>query len=228
MQSSLQALGEVAGLPVYGPVKRLLCREFDFLAQAPEPWRARFHYTDVCFRELAQVATLQRFPAGQMHWERIRCLPRKWLFQARTLQLWKTVVFGLGGLGPLVETHTNIRREGGPHFRPEDRLLTYYRVARSLEYQPEVKGLISGSWYYCAETARVSPHLAWARQIFLDNGGAQVDLGPAGEKAGFLETSATRRRLWAEGKYKPRIGLVLWPRRRMLEWAARHGELAED
>jgi hypothetical protein len=230
LQAASHALPKVPALPLYLPVKRLLIKEFLFFAEAPGLWRPRFHAGDIRFREMARIATLQRLPAGQMHWERWG-IPRRWLFKPalmEMLSLWKMVAFEFRGFRPVAETHTNDRREGGPHFRFEDRLLTYYRLTRSIELQPEMRGMMSESWYYCAETARVSPHLAWARQFFLDHGGIQVDLGPAPEDSGFLGTSRTRDRLYAEGLYKPKIGWVLWPRKRMLEWAARHPELAEE
>ena len=47
-----------------------------------------------------------------------------------------------------------------------------------------------------------------------------VDAGPALVDAGFLVGSEKRRRLYADGKFRPRETLVLWRRRDMLTWAS--------
>jgi hypothetical protein len=111
--------------------------------------------------------------------------------------------------------------------RERDALKTYYRMARSMALQPEVKGLIASSWLHSPDTFVVSPHLAWLNRVFRDNGAVEATIGPADPDCGVLTRNNERQRAFANGSFKPTVGLVIWPRREMLDWADRHPELDE-
>jgi hypothetical protein len=63
-------------------------------------------------------------------------------------------------------------------------------------------------------------------RVFLENGGLVVVMGLADADCGVLSRSPERKKLYDAGLFKPTTGLVIWPRRAMLDWAARHPELA--
>ncbi len=222
--ASLHAAERVPGLPVSDTVKKLFASEFRFFADPPPVWAANFQAGDVRYREMARIATLRRFPAGQFHWE-VSAFPRSWVAQARRpLQLLAHVAGRMRGFGPLFEMHLNARRKNRLVLLESEANLSYYRLARSIEKQPEVRGAFTASWLFCESTARVTPRMEWLRRIPLQGGAMIADLGPAPADSGFLTGSDERRRLYEEGAYRPRVSCVLWPRTALIEWANRHPE----
>ena len=98
--ASQHAVTQVPALPVAERVKELFADEFVFWANPTPAWIPKFRFDDVRFREMARLATLRRFPAGQFHWE-ITGLPRSWVFQSpQTLKLLWHVLGRMGGLSP--------------------------------------------------------------------------------------------------------------------------------
>ncbi len=103
-----------------------------------------------------------------------------------------------------------------------------HRLARSMELQPHVRGIQGISWLHSKSVADVSPHLAWAREFFVENGALAAEMEVAHPGMGFLVGSAQRQRLFHAGRFKPRVGLLLWKRDDVLAWARRHPEFADD
>jgi hypothetical protein len=104
-------------------------------------------------------------------------------------------------------------------------LKAYYRMAQSMALQPDVKGLIASSWLHSPDTFEVSPHLSWLNRVFLEHGAVVATMGPASPDCGVLTRNLERQRAYTEGRFAPTVGLVVWPRREMLQWAANHPEL---
>lgn len=224
LAASLHTIPRVPELPVGDLVKALFLDEFAFYAAPPADWRARFRFSDVRFQEMGRIATLQRFPAGQYHWE-MAAFPRSWLPKvARRWDVWTRAFLPMRGFGPLFELHLNDRRRNRIVLLETETNLSCYRAAQSLEVQPGVKGIMTMSWLYCESTAAATPHLAWMRRLFLEAGAVIVDLGDAPPDSGFLIGSAERRKLYEQGSYRPQTSCVLWPRARVLRWARRHPE----
>lgn len=224
MLASLHAIAQVPGLAVSDRVKELFADEFQFFANPPSVWAARFQAADVRYGEMARIATLRRFPAGQFHWE-ISGLPRSWVAKAR--QPWKVlacVIQQMRGFAPLFDLHLNARRKNRLILLEKEANLSYYRAARSVEKQPAVRGLITASWLYCESTARVTPHLAWLRRTPQSAGALLVELGPAPADSGFLTGSEERRKLYEQGAYRPSFTCVVWPRKSLIDWANQHPE----
>ena len=222
--ASQHAIPQLPGLAVSDRVKQLFADEFQFFAHPPAAWVSRFRSDDVRFREMARIATLRRFPAGQFHFE-ISGFPRAWL--AKTHQPWKALVHligRMGGFSPLFELHLNDRRKNRMVLLEKEANISYYRAACSLQKQPAVGGLMLVSWLFCKSTAQVSPHLAWLPRTPQSAGALIVDLGPAAVDSGFQTGSEERRKLYAQGVYRPSNACVLWPRKSLRAWADRHPE----
>jgi hypothetical protein len=220
--ASQDAAGKVPALPVSERVKELFADEFEFFAKPSAPWVSKFRYDNVRFREMARIATLRRFPAGQFHWE-AAALPRSWtVTSSQRFALLPYALFRLGGFSPLVELHLNERRKNRGTLLEREAKISYYRTAKSLEKQPEVKGIMHVGWMYSRRAAEVSPHLAWLRTVPQSGGAVVADLGPAPEDAGFLIGSQERRKKYEDGTYRPRIGCVVWAREELIAWANRH------
>jgi len=225
LAASLDALSRLPEQPVSMAVKGLFLDEIAFFVAPPENWRAHFTFSDARFCEMGRIATLQRFPAGQYHWE-IAAFSRSWLLRVNGLwRAWTQAFLPMRGFGPLFELHLNDRRKNRIVLLESETRLSCYRAARSLELQPDMRGIMTMSWLYAAETAAVTPHLAWMRRFFIDAGAVIVDLGDAPADSGFMVGSAERRKQYEEGSYRPKVSCVLWPRSRVLRWAQSHPEL---
>jgi len=222
--ASLHAVKQVPDLAVAGSVKRLLAAEFEFFADPPAMWIPHFRLEDLRYREMARIATFRRFPAGQLEWQ-LSEFRWSWVFQSRLpLRVLSYVTRRMGGFAPLFELHVNPRRRKRLVLLEKETNISYHRVGRSLEKQPDVRGVMLRSWLFCESTAEVTPRLAWLRRTPLAAGALIVDLREAQPESGYLTGSAERRQLYIQGVYLPATACVLWPRQSLIDWANRHPE----
>ncbi len=217
-QAALRALDQVAELPVTSEVHQLILRNYQIIAE-PGPGRdALLLPRSQEFREMAEIALLQRFVAGQLHWT-ISGIPRSWLLQMNWRDAMRTVgaVCRMGGWAPCFEAHLPSR--GSPFLIESEYKRCYVRMARSMELQPDIRGIVGSSWLHSEETMQISPHLNWINRLFLDNGGLLVHMGSASPDSGFLVGSQQRRELYDSGVYRPRHAMFIWPRIAFVKWA---------
>lgn len=224
LRQAQKALPRIESQPVSDDVKRLFCEEFQYVATPPG--RASFDVTKGSFAALCELTTLRRFPAGQFHWN-VSGLPRSWVLKVKgrerlTLLYW--IARKLKGFGPMFCAHLNANRKNWA-LTERQANRSYYRMAKSLERQPAVKGMMASSWFRSPDTFKVSPHMAWMNRTYLENGGLLVNMGPADPDCGVFVGSAERKRLYEAGEFTPTLGLVVWPREAMIDWALRHPEL---
>ena len=223
-----RTLPRIAALPVSDEVKRLLCDECRYVAAPPRT--ASFDAAKGSFVACCEVATLRRFPAGQLHWN-LSGLPRSWVLKVKgreRLTLLSWIVGKLHGFAPVFFPHLNAHRKNRWVLTEEESNRSYYRMAQSLVQQPGVKGLVASSWLHSPDTFVASPHLAWMNRTFIENGGLVVVMGPADPGCGVLSRSPERKKLYNAGLFTPTTGLVIWPRREMIAWAQRHPELGQQ
>jgi len=230
LAAAVSSLDRLGALPVSLPVKTRLCRIFRSFCDPPIDRDRRFR-PDLHehSRALAACALLHRFPAGQLDWE-VSGLPRSYLWKMRFADLprvLRTVATDLQGVRPCFTAHMGVLRYALLFVEIESHR-SYYRMAEAMAQQPDIKGLLMASWYHSSETIRVSPHLAWTNRTPLDHGAVLTDIGQASPEDGFLVGNEERRRLFESGRYRPTTGLVIWPRRNLLAWAAAHPEFAAE
>ena len=228
IQAALASLPALPDARVSDDVKRLMCEEFCFFASAPADAFAHFEAGSARFVSMCKTASLRRFRAGLFDWE-VSGVSRSDVAAVPLRHLPGTLAFlvrRMRGLGPVFFSHLNPRRTS-PSLREDEANRSYYRMAKSIELQPAVKGFAACSWFRSPGTHRASPHLAWLSEVFRENGGLVVESGPAAPDCGVLSRSATRKRLYESGRFRPTRGLVLWPRDAMVAWAAAHPEWAE-
>jgi len=204
--------------------------EVAFIAAPPSPSNsAYFTAGAIRFAELCKIVSLRRFPAGQFHWE-VSGIARRDLLSVSAAHLPRALVFvatRMRGLAPVFYSHLNARRP--TRSLDEDAACrSYHLMARAMSAQPEIRGFAASSWFRAPTTHKVSPHLAWVSRVFLENGGFVADAGVADPDCGVFTRSATRRRLYETGRFKPRHGLVMWPRSAMIAWAANHPEFGDS
>lgn len=120
-----------------------------------------------------------------------------------------------GGFAPFMENHVHPAML--THFNADGRERCYRLVAKLLQRWPDSRGLMGLSWYYDPAVSAVSPRLAYLRRV-PERGGALFLPAGAGEDVvrGAIATSATRRRLYESGAYRPTRYLMAWSRRGLL------------
>jgi hypothetical protein len=219
-----QSLNRLASEPVAPSVKELWC---DALSRHTDA-RATVRVTDQRFLALCKIASLRRFPAGQFDWEPSG-LPRSWVPRVRPLSALVDVLSLLAvrwrGFRPAFYVHVTVTRPVHALIEREAEK-AYYRIAKSMELQPDIKGMITSAWFHSPDTFGITPHLAWLNRVFLENGALVSTMGSASADCGVFHRSPERQRAYEEGRFKPTLGLIIWPRPEMAAWAARHPELA--
>ena len=224
LQAYLVALPLLRSLPVHESVKRQFCVTCRRIATRPQSFPGQFDYRTVAFHELARIVSLRSFHAGQNSFN-IMAMPRTWLLRVHPFALpglLREIVFGMGGIGPIVTPHVNYWRENTGLLLEEENERAFWRIAKTIEMQPAIKGLMTKSWLNCREVASASPHLAFVREFYLNNGAYLVDMNIAPLESGFGIGNTTRLSLYNQGKFRPRETLVLWRRADILDWARRY------
>jgi hypothetical protein len=123
------------------------------------------------------------------------------------------------GFAPFYEIHTHAPALG--EFNEEGWRRCYLRIAEVLTVNPAVKGVFGSSWFFDPVIERVSPRLAYLRNIPVQNGALSICCGSdQGSISLATQTSETRRKLFANGQYLPTSYLLVWDRRSLLRWAA--------
>ncbi len=210
-------------------IKEQICREFEFFAKPSDRWRTHFRAGDVRYKEMAKIATFRRFPAGQMHWE-ITGLERSLPFRLpfRSIPTYFRAVAKMGGFSPVWEMHVNDRRKNPLVLLESESHRTYCRTAQSLELQPEIRGVVTGGWFYDPAIAVVTPHLAWMAGNLAAGGATMIDLGELRDAQPAVTRSQHRKELYDHGKYRPRRFLAVWARKDLIVWAHNRPEYAQE
>jgi hypothetical protein len=230
LRAALGSLDQLETVPVDPSVGSMICDEFRFFA-CPSPRELHlFQPEKYAFSALSKIALLERFPAGQFHWE-MSGLPRSWLFKIPLAALPRVLYFiatRLRGFSPCFFPHMATRRKNHLVLLEKECDKSWYRIARSVELQPDVNGLVASSWLHSTDTFKVSPHLSFMNKPFVESGAIVTTMGVAHKKSGYLNGSAIRRRLYESGEFRPTLGLILWSREQMIKWARSHPELGKS
>jgi hypothetical protein len=152
--------------------------------------------------------------------------PRRVLFKGGIGQFFRLAylyLFVTRGNRPFYMPH--IHNELTHWHTPEQRLACHARIAQMLERNPQVKGLSGSSWLLDPAVPHISPMLSWVRKIPSENGAWYFRVGED-IGGGALTRSATRRKLYEEGKYTPVAYMNIWPRKKMIAWARGLGNRA--
>jgi hypothetical protein len=126
----------------------------------------------------------------------------------------------------MLSAHINYCRPSQSIMVKGQTLRSLWKIAKTLEMNPDIKGLSCIAWFLSAEAGMAFPHLAWMRSIYTDEGVYLVDIEAAPSDSGLLIGNEQRKKLYESGEFNPRRTLLIWPRDEMLNWAARHPELA--
>ncbi|MGA2966075.1 MAG: hypothetical protein ABSD64_07675 [Terriglobales bacterium] len=222
---AMQNLDKLPDLPVEESVKSMLCDYCKFF-MSPSPGEIPlFDPKQYSFLALAKIALLERFPAGQFDWE-VTGFPRSWLFKIPFASLPGVLYFlarKLKGFAPCIMPHVAYRRES-PLTRDCEK--TWYRMALSVERQPKILGMVGCSWIFSPDTFKASPRFSLFVEPALESGGLVTRRGKVHGNA-FMAGSETRRKLYESGEFKPTMGVFLWSRDQMIQWAHSHPEFGD-
>jgi hypothetical protein len=226
LQSVVEYGERIARAPVGESVLSCLADELRFLARPDDDDAEKLLAPSDSFVAMAKIVTLRRFPAGQLQFERSG-IPLSWfarLGPRRLTTLLRFLLRTTRGRTPFFFHHLAWRRWNRLFLLEGEQNRSYWRIAQSLTLHPEVKGLLTESWLHSPDTFQVSSHLAWLNKPFLEHGGLILVLGEAPANSGVFTASRKRKRLHAEGRFRPTTAMAVWPRAAMLEWAMKHPE----
>ncbi|WP_163832475.1 hypothetical protein [Spartinivicinus ruber] len=113
--------------------------------------------------------------------------------------------------------HTHL--EELEEFTPEGWQNTCLLLADMLILNPQINGLIGGSWFYDPAISKISPHLEYVQQLIIKNGGFSFYAETEGENSDSLIKSNKRRQAFNNGQYTPKCYVIIWPRQALLKWA---------
>jgi hypothetical protein len=220
-----QALPRIPSLPVDKSVRERLERDLPQLHEMKVSLQAGSYHFD----RAAKMATLRRFSAGPMEWE-ISGIPRSYFMQAAfpsNLRFLAFVLFHLRGFAPCFFMHVAPSPRNRALSVPKEVFRAYYRMARSLQFQPEIRALLAQAWFHDPAALRDHPHLDSLNQPYLNHGGLITVLGPAPPDSGVLERNAQRRADYLAGKLQYHYGFAVWPRDAAIRWADAHPEFGD-
>ncbi len=147
-------------------------------------------------------------------------VPRGILFKGVT-QFFKGLWFfalKMRGFKPFYLVHTNPRAL--QHFNPEGWDRAYLYIAELLRANAHVKGVFRSNWFIDPQLEQISPRLTYLRRRLAENGAWLFYVGRSEDPArNALAKSASRKKLFEEGKYVPKDYLHAWPRKAVLKWA---------
>ena len=130
----------------------------------------------------------------------------------------------LGGFKPYFQSHLHAFNLAA--FNEGGRNDLYRCCAELYALHPECLGMFGSSWFYDPALDQVSPRLSYLRKVPLE-GGAHLFYVHDGREAinNAIAKSATRRKLYEQGKYMPRMYTLIWGRKKQIEWARAHPRL---
>jgi hypothetical protein len=232
LQALTVSLPRVHSLPLAFPVKRKIAELAVQVAHPSGQWKRNLSAGhSLITKQMVELATLRAFPAGELIFDFEERVRYAWLLRfppPAVPGFLFEVIFGLKGLGPVILPHINRWRPNPLFVRKLEVERSLWRIAKTLEFRPDVKFLLSDSWLHSADLKQNSPHLAWLRTIYEEAGAYIVSMEPAQEDSGLKELSPKRAELYDAGAFAPRRTLVFWRRDDMLTWAAQRMHLADE
>lgn len=227
--ASEYALERVPSQPVHEDVKALLNKELDAYVRPRRPADPSIEAGSYPFYVAFDMACFHRFPAGAMDWT-ISGMPRSWFAKIPLRDIPRTLHFiatKMHGIKPAFYTHVAPPPRKRAMVIDKEVRRSYYRMARSLAMQPQMIGIMTGSWLHDPAMLKEMPQLAVVNEPYIQHGGFITTVGPASADAGFLERSPERQKRYDEGTLRPMVGLAMWPRSEAIRWAEQHPELEQ-
>lgn len=177
-----------------------------------------FSFNNDPFVKDVAILTHRLIPVGAEYVSANSGLPRSVILKGGLHQFFNALFYMLkaGGTKPFLELHMHTLDIS--EFHPDGWLRTYERLADLLELNRNYRGIQSTSWFLDPQLESISPHLGYLRKVPL-SAGAQlffIGLDKKGS-SGALAKSKSRKVLFEQGDYTPRLYLRIWPRSSVLK-----------
>ncbi len=175
------------------------------------------------------LCSLRMIPTGPRLIIKGHISPR-FLFTGGFKQFFKGLIFlifKIKGLYPAYELHMN-------HLDPV--LMSYFNekgwydmffiLADILKRDKTIKAIVGNGWLYDPEVGKISSHLGFIR-FYAEKVGATIFKVKSDEAALYnsLYKNTKRQTLYEEGKYIPTNYIAIFPRKTIIQWAAKHSKL---
>lgn len=203
-----------------GSVQSQYNEEFDRIASElnlnPTTW---YSWDEDLFCKDLAICSGRMFPAGCLKTEIHAGIPRRTLLNLAPLELirFTSLIIKLGGFAPFLEIHLDVRYRDG--FTPAGWEQALRMVGQCLTCFPEAKGITGASWFFDPNALKISPRLAYLRELIEKHGGIFVPY-KSDQRTTELATSKsdTRKRLYESGQYKPVSYIFVWGRKEIQKW----------
>jgi hypothetical protein len=197
-----------------------ILHEIETNARPPGYYR---HSSEDGFSKDLGVCTLRLIPIHGRMCERV-VFPARSLFEGGWRQFLSGIAFlflECGGRAPFLQSHWATHVPGFKEKITLEGVILFHRlVAKVMRLDEGIRGLFGTGWMNDPHMERVSPRLASFRYFHLANGARMFRTGRCENATrAATATSATRRRLYEEGKYAPTNYTNVWSRKRLLRWA---------
>lgn len=188
------------------------------LAGIETPRRGFHHHDNDAFLKDLAVCRGKLLPAGVELIEPLAGIGRRIVTEGGLAGIVPRAAFFLarmGGFKPFCALHFDRRRIA--EFNAEGYAALYRRLADLLALNPQLKGMVSASWWHDPALARISPELGFVDAL-PRAAGARVfrSIENAHATADAIRFAPERARLYREGAWQPRVHLLAWPRRDLL------------
>ncbi|WP_321395215.1 hypothetical protein [Emcibacter sp.] len=208
-------------LPVKVPesIGAFYVHEFDRLRTNVADADYVFGWENDLFAKDIGIVSGRLIPAGPGLLE-ISGVPRSLLFKKGISQFFRLAImmlFGLKGRGPLLTIHIHLANL--EQFNPAGWEKSYRLIGEILELNTHLKGLMRHAWFFDPAVAKISPKLAYLREIPEQYGAGIFYHSDEDADSGALTRSGTRRNLFEKGDYTPRVYYLLWPRRQLINYS---------
>ncbi len=176
---------------------------------------------DKFFKDLG-ICKLTLIPAGPVLVD-IGRLPLRYMLKKGLAHFIKglILVFILGGIMPVLKMHTNITNSDFMReFNEIGWKKFFIRIGMILKEKKKIKGIYTASWLFDPNLKDVSPELGYLYRIIKDCHGKFKYIGTdkgTVRDATFL--NAVRKRLYDEGKYKPKSYAFIIKRKNLIDYA---------
>lgn len=207
-------------------VKELVQKEFEKIEKqvndGPDEF---FALSNFRLRSYLRILCFGRVPVGPEHLE-VDGVPRHLLFRGGPRQAlrFSMLLAKLGRLRPkpFYVLHLGFLKPGAflLQYSSREQRKMFKRVAGCLELNPDILGLSAAAWWYDPALREHSDYLCYLREGWEQNGCQFFDYESSDQDKRLATTgSATRQKLFDEGKYHPKSFLVVWTRDSLLRWA---------
>ena len=124
----------------------------------------------------------------------------------------------IGGFKPLYQLHFDQRFVSA--FNEEGYTQLYLQLADQIAINPEIKGIISASWWHDPVLRKISPDLGFIEKWPLEFGVKFFAEGSNEEAiSDATRFSPQRTALYKQDKYQPQVYVMVWARKDLLAWA---------